>query len=180
MQLSYVSKNNARGVIKGIIVSPLTRRGNHHHFAFRSMETCVSVCVNYLDVLGWRVWFVYLLGLVINPHQHRLWAKTIFVYSSTHINGSAQDYSKYCSLAMELLQSSNNPLIWCIFSCDQAALKLLFPSVCSSVWDTFLTMFLSSYYHEIFRSDYQWQAWCPCKRSRSEVKGQGHRGHYSI
>ena len=37
-------------------------------------------------------------------------------------------------------------------------------------------MFPSSYHHEIFRSYYHWQTWCPCKRSRSEVKGQGHRG----
>ena len=26
-------------------------------------------------------------------------------------------------------------------------------------------MFLSSYHHEIFRRDYQWEKWCPCKRS---------------
>ena len=38
-------------------------------------------------------------------------------------------------------------------------------------------MFPSSYHHEIFGSYYQWQKWRPCKRSRSEVKGQGHRGH---
>ena len=50
-------------------------------------------------------------------------------------------------------------------------------SVCPSVRHTFLTMFPSSYHHEIFRSYYQWQKWRPCKRSRSEVKGQGHRGH---
>ena len=50
-------------------------------------------------------------------------------------------------------------------------------SVCPSVCHTFLTMFPSSYHHEIFRSYYQWQKWRPCKRSRSEVKGQGHRGH---
>ena len=41
-------------------------------------------------------------------------------------------------------------------------------------------MFLSSYHHEIFRSYYQWQKWCPCKRLRSEVKGQGHRGRNPI
>ena len=75
-----------------------------------------------------------------------------------------------------------------IFSCDQAALQMVFsvcPSVClsvcpsvrPSVCHTFLTMFPSSYHHEIFRSYYQWQKWRPCKRSRSEVKGQGHRGH---
>ena len=50
-------------------------------------------------------------------------------------------------------------------------------SVRPSVCHTFLTMFPSSYHHEIFRSYYQWQKWRPCKRSRSEVKGQGHRGH---
>ena len=51
------------------------------------------------------------------------------------------------------------------------------PSVCPSVCHTFLTMFPSSYHHEIFRSYYQWQKLRLCKRSRSEVKGQGHRGH---
>ena len=50
-------------------------------------------------------------------------------------------------------------------------------SVCLSVCHTFLTMFPSSYHHKIFGSYYQWQKWRPCKRSRSEVKGQGHRGH---
>ena len=44
------------------------------------------------------------------------------------------------------------------------------PSVCLSVRHTFLTMFPSSYHHEIFRSYYQWQKWRPCKRSRSKVK----------
>ena len=51
------------------------------------------------------------------------------------------------------------------------------PSVRLSVRHTFFTMFPSSYHHEIFRSYYRWQKWRPCKRSRSEVKGQGHRGH---
>ena len=48
-------------------------------------------------------------------------------------------------------------------------------SVRLSVRHTFLTMFPSLYHHEIFRSYYQWQKWRPCKKSRSEVKGQGHR-----
>ena len=72
-----------------------------------------------------------------------------------------------------------------IFSCDQAALQMVF-SVCPSVrlsvrpsvCHTFLTMFPSSYHHEIFRNYYHGQEWCPCKRSRSEVKGQGHRGQH--
>ena len=52
------------------------------------------------------------------------------------------------------------------------------PSVCLSVCHTFLTLFPSSYHHEIVRSYYQWQKWRPCKRSRSVVKGQGHRGQH--
>ena len=46
-----------------------------------------------------------------------------------------------------------------VFSCDQAALQMVFSvclSVCLSVCHTFLTMFPSSYHHEIFRSYYQW------------------------
>ena len=60
-----------------------------------------------------------------------------------------------------------------IFSCDQVALRTLLsvrPSVRPSVCHTFFTMFPSSFHHEIFSSDYQWQKWYPCKRSRSKVK----------
>ena len=57
--------------------------------------------------------------------------------------------------------------------------KWYFPSVCLSVClsvcHTFLTMFPSSYHHEIFWSYSQWRKQGPCKRSSSEVKGQGHR-----
>ena len=49
-------------------------------------------------------------------------------------------------------------------------------SICLSVCHTFFTKFLSSYHHEIFRSYYDWQKWRPCNRSRSAVKGQGHKG----
>ena len=51
------------------------------------------------------------------------------------------------------------------------------PCVCLYVCHTFFTMFPSSYHHEIFRSYYHWQKEGPYKRSRSEVKGQSHRGH---
>ena len=54
---------------------------------------------------------------------------------------------------------------WNLFSCDQAALQMVFSvrlsvclsvrlSVCPSICHTFLTMFPSSYHHEIFRSYY--------------------------
>ena len=47
------------------------------------------------------------------------------------------------------------------------------PFVRLSVRHTFSTIFLSSYHPEIFRSYYQWQTQCPCKKSqgqRSKVK----------
>ena len=51
-----------------------------------------------------------------------------------------------------------------------AATKQLYEWFSPSVHHTFLTMFPSSYHHEIFRSYYQWQKWSPCKWSRSKVK----------
>ena len=59
---------------------------------------------------------------------------------------------------------------WVYFSCDQAVLWMVHRSVRLSVRHTFLTMFPSSYHHEIFRNYYHWQKWCPCKKSRSKVK----------
>ena len=61
-----------------------------------------------------------------------------------------------------------------IFSCDQAALQMLFsvrPSVCPSVR---LSVCLSV--TPFSPCSHHGQKWCPCKRSRSEVNGQGHRG----
>ena len=53
-----------------------------------------------------------------------------------------------------------------------AATKQLYEWFSSSVClsDIFLTMFSSSYHHEIFRRDYQWQKWGLSKRFRSEDK----------
>ena len=52
------------------------------------------------------------------------------------------------------------------------------PSVCPSVRPShlfdYVPIIVSSWN---FQKLYQWQKWRPCKRSRSEVKGQGHRGH---
>ena len=60
----------------------------------------------------------------------------------------------------------------CVFfvSCDQAALWMVL-SVCASVPQSYVFRYLpSSCHHGIIRSLYQRQKWCPCKRSRSEVK----------
>ena len=86
---------------------------------------------------------------------------------------------KQCKYCIEQRMFNLNSLPQIIFSCDQAALKSLLsarPSVCY----TFFTMFLSLYHHEIFRSYYHWQKWCPRKRSRSEVKDQGHKCQYKF
>ena len=102
-----------------------------------------------------------------------------------HIDCHIQECTGLCAKA---LNSLHFRYLTVIFSCDQAAIWLVqsvrpsvrlsvCPSVRLSVRHTFFTMFPSSYHHEIFRSYYWWQKWRPCKRSRSEVKGQGHRGH---
>ena len=63
-----------------------------------------------------------------------------------------------------------------------AATKQLYdwssPSVCPSVCLSVTPFSSCSHHHEIFMSYYHGQKWCPCKRSRSEVKGQGHRGQH--
>ena len=41
---------------------------------------------------------------------------------------------------------------------------------CCRSLNALFTMFPSLYHYEIFRSYYQWQKWCPCKRSRSKFK----------
>ena len=93
----------------------------------------------------------------------------------------------YMDWNAELFHAHRRIILVFIFCCDQAALRTLLsmclsvrPSVCPSVCHTIFTMFSSSYHPEIFRSNYHWPTWCPCKRSRSEVKGQGHRGHDPI
>ena len=55
----------------------------------------------------------------------------------------------------------------CGAACFMAAEIKFSKDVRLSVCYTFFTMFLSSYHHEIFRSYYHWQKWCPCKRSWS-------------
>ena len=101
-----------------------------------------------------------------------LWKRSLF-----HIlNGCAQICSptalfhgpwnsRVVSLVWQLpaSQSSLGDWQW-FFSCVQSVC----PSVCPSVRHTFFTMFPSSYHHEILRSYYHGQKWCPCKRSRSQ------------
>ena len=110
---------------------------------------------------------------------------SIHIYSFTCFTKLKRCWSTLNKMVKILQTTFANAFYWkkiCIFlAATKQLCKWYFPSVrmsvCLSVRHTFLTMFPSSYHHEIFRSYYQWQKWRPCKRSRSEVKGQGHRGH---
>ena len=118
--------------------------------------------------------------------------KEFTVHWSVH-NSLIRSYLQPCTNSMSRDESDAvAPIIWLYQTMDARKEEVFFPdllitlrrhvsvclSVCPSVCHTFLTMFPSSYHHEIFRSYYQWQKWRPCKRSRSEVKGQGHRGQH--
>ena len=116
------------------------------------------------------------------------WAKFLVCFMSYNDFTMKHEASARCPVVRSVKQSNQfwpNSESWSVktfqrlFSCDQAALwvvQSICLSVCLSVRHTFFTMLPSSSHHEIFRSYYQWQKWCPCKRSRSEVKSQGHRG----
>ena len=80
-------------------------------------------------------------------------------------------YIRVCVLLQHIFLAATKQL----YECFSPSVR---PSVRLSVRHTFLTMFPSSYHHEIYKSYYQWQKWRPCKRWRSEVEGQGHRGQH--
>ena len=67
-----------------------------------------------------------------------------------------------------------------IFSCDQAALRTLL-SVRLFVRPSVTPFSICSPHCIIMKLCYcHWQKWCPCKRSSSVIKGQGHRGQKPI
>ena len=88
--------------------------------------------------------------------------------------------SWYTPLSWMILhkQKTFSKMSVCLPVCLSVCLSVCLPvclSACLSVARIFI-MFPSPYHHEIFSFYYHWQKWCPCKRSRSEVKCQGHRG----
>ena len=82
------------------------------------------------------------------------------------------------------IQTANNDQKCIVLAATKQLYEWFSLSVClsvrPSVCHTFFTMFPLLYHHEIFMIYYQWQRWRPCKRSRSEVKGQGHRDQNPI
>ena len=154
------------------------------NFISVSYEVCAWVCF----ILLWLyyVWKI-LLNLLNYSYANQI---PIFLIRSVPKLGIICQFAAYHTLFINFFSAMKcekhciahvNVALFDIFSCDQAALQMVF-SVClsvrPSVCHTFFTMFPSSYHHEIFRSYYNGQKWCPCKRSRSEVKGQGHRGQH--
>ena len=85
--------------------------------------------------------------------------------------------------AMKTYGATNDDKCWCHGDSRRsvyilAATKQLSMSgpVRLSVCLSSVSLPVSSYHHEIFRSNCHWQKWCQFKMSSSEVKWQGHRG----
>ena len=138
---SLYRKTVFRVKCKGLLSPPIrdnyvvNQRGNASPMLFRQ---CMADLGDYLTKH-------YGLCIADDIIVHLLWAYDLVLISDSE-NG---------------LQKQVNGLL--IFSCDQAALQMVFSvcpsvclSVCQSVCHTFLTMFPSSYHHKIFRSYYQW------------------------
>ena len=117
-----------------------------------------EICTISLFSFGW--WYT----LMKNTHQISLYLglkKMANILQITFSNGFSFKKNYCLSFYLSLSLSVSVCLSVCL-------------SVCAC--HTFFTMFPSWYHHEIFRSDYQWQKWCLCKSSRSEVKSQCYRG----
>ena len=158
---------------------PISSRSFSHDFAIKWLKygTFCRVCSTACTVLDG--FFPYLAQMITNMRGcvacNDLWPRSISWRSFSY--DFAIKRLKYGILSCLLYSMYSSG--WIFFSCDQAALWMV-QSVClslsvhpSHIFD-YVPIIVS---YEIFRSYYQWQKWRPCKRSRSEVKGQGHRGH---
>ena len=116
----------------------------------RSFDVFFDLRLNkWLSKQWWGWWFDML--------PRSLWRHCNVPHCACNIIHIGQDINEF---------SINTWLDSHVFSCDQAALWMVFSvrlsvcpsvclSVCLSVRHTFLTMFPSSYHHEIFRSYHQ-------------------------
>ena len=115
------------------------------------------------------------IGWIYNPGATIIKSSSCYESDSRYTKHYQQfwRYHNHISGLMPLTNSYLTTILVCMFW-HSGELHILAPLA------LLFTMFPSSYHHKIFRSHYQWQKWCPCKRSRSEVKGQGHRGQNPI
>ena len=106
--------------------------------------------------------------------------KTNIIYSQVQDQSEVHNQAKIGAIALKILIRIPQYTLSHFLAATKQLYEWFSPSFClsvrpsvrPSVRHTFLTMFPSSYHHEIFRSYYQWQKWRPCKRSgqRSKVK----------
>ena len=156
----------------------------------RVFQLCgLKMTVRAIRLYGWTCWLN--MFQVLSSIISKFWfLSNVLVYNLAHHVLYWHDlYGHDWLMPMTWPMAMTLPMAWQGSQPDLvflAATKQLYdwfslsvrPSVRPSVRHTFFTMFPSSYHHEIFRSYYQWQKWRPCKRWRSEVKGQGHRGQH--
>ena len=118
-------------------------------------------------------WLVYKFQTCPWQNYNVHWFKTLSFHGLFHVNTLRPTHT-----GRHIAEDILNAFSWMkIVSCDQAALWMVFSvrlSVCPSV-----TPFWLRSHHRIIMK-FSWvitNDQSPCKSSRSEVKGQGHRGH---
>ena len=155
-------------------------------FQVKIHEMVIEIKMNMIPIISFSIYDIGVSHIIVNIFK--------FIFTLINLVAIISDINMWLWLWLKFMYhqrwSLNQWLGNCLFiyfSCDQTALRTPLSvrpsvclSVCLSVCHTFFTMFLSSYHHEIFTSYYHCQRWCPCKRSRSGVKGQGHRGQNPI
>ena len=135
---------------------------------YRILYWNFEICTISLFNFGW--WYT----LIKNKHQISLYLGLKKMTNILQITFSNEFPLK------KLLSVFLSVFLICLSVCSSVRPSVR-PSVCLSVCLSvpvthFSTMFPSWYHHEIFRSDYQWQKWCLCRSSRTEVKSQCYRG----
>ena len=145
------------------------------------LKFCTLMYLDHLQnwlVYGHSLLILLILALFWLSETGQIWGFRAFPREP--IEGMAWNVVCYCILTT-FRTDKLMVAVWWFLAATKQLYKWYFPSVrlsvCLSVRHTFLTMLPSSYHHEIFRSYHQRTGKGPCKRSRSEVKGQGHRGH---
>ena len=123
--------------------------------------------------LYWNWWSWTLLIDSSSARKYHVWKRTKTRYSH---NANVNDLY---NIFVKSNRSEHDIALGGILAATKQLYEWFSPSVCLSVRPShLLTMYPSSCHHKIFRSYYQWQKGRPCKRSRSEVKGQGHWGQH--
>ena len=132
-------------------------------------DICLPIFVIFSRIPVKYIWRIWVKPIVIKPTQNYkarlLCIRTLSIYLRCTRKGSSS-----CLYMPQLLVATKQLYEWFSLSVCLSVRLSVRPSVRPSVCHNFSTMFPSSYYHDNFRSQYHWQKWCPCGRSRSKVK----------